>query len=77
MNKTQKEILIAQVWAMRTQCDATLAVLGVPVEGENEPECEHPEDKREILTSMGGPDEWRCRACGHHYSELNREEQST
>jgi ubiquitin C-terminal hydrolase len=68
MIKEQKEILIAQVFALRAQCDATLAVLGVQVVDESPEECEHPIDQRENLTTMGGPDEWRCRACGHHYS---------
>lgn len=74
MTKEQKDILIAQVWAMRAQCDATLAVLGVPAEGETEDECEHPKDQRENLTTMGGPDEWRCRSCGHHHSGTTTED---
>jgi hypothetical protein len=71
MTKEQKAILIAQVWAMRTQCDATLAVLGVPMEGEEPADCEHPVDQRENLTTMGGPEEWTCRACGYHHSSTN------
>jgi hypothetical protein len=26
--------------------------------------CEHPPGEREDLTTMGGPEGWRCRACG-------------
>lgn len=62
-----KEVLIAQLLAARTQIDATLAILGVKIqEDEEDDECQHPKDQRENLSTMGGPDEWRCRLCDFH-----------
>lgn len=37
--------------------------------------CAHPVDQREDLTTMGGPEGWRCRVCG--FSTLPDEDTST
>lgn len=68
MTPYQTDVLVAQLLAARAQIDATLAVLGIPEELAPDvvPECTHPADQREELTTMGGPTEWRCRLCGHH-----------
>jgi hypothetical protein len=38
-------------------------------------DCPHPVDQREDLTTMGGPEGWRCRVCG--FSTLTDEDNTT
>jgi len=68
-----REVLIAQLLAARAmaettiaQIDVTLTALGLPIEDDADGGCAHPMDQREDLTTMGGPLERRCRACGFH-----------
>jgi len=32
--------------------------------GGEQSECAHPPEQRENLSTLGGPEAWRCRACG-------------
>lgn len=54
-----------QIYAMRTMLDAMEQE--IMKEPNPQKECEH----RNInnLTTMGGPDEWKCKDCGLHYKE--------
>ncbi|MGH9424578.1 MAG: hypothetical protein ACRD3J_31685 [Thermoanaerobaculia bacterium] len=66
MNRRERDVLIAQLWAARTQIDATLAVLGVPLEGEEPAEsgkCQHPADKLIDLSTFGD-EKYKCGECG-------------
>jgi hypothetical protein len=75
------DLLVAQLYASRaqaeatiTQIDATLAALGVPMDrADADAICTHPVELREDLTTMGGPLEWRCRACGFHSTTTDSE----
>lgn len=66
MNKASA---LNQINAIRTMLDA----LEIEVRKEPDPkkDCKH----RNInnLTTMGGPDEWKCKDCGFHYKEGNEE----
>lgn len=65
-----REIIITQLLALRAQCDASLAVLGVAmVEGQEAVACEHPLDKRKIVSAMGEPERWQCQVCGFIHTE--------
>lgn len=66
-----KRIIRNQITAIRVMLD------NIERELEEAPQTQ-PCDHREIknLTTMGGPEEWRCLQCGFHYKEtqnLNEE----
>lgn len=67
MTEQERRVLAAQLWATRASVDAALVALGEQFADDDTPEgCTHPADQREDTTTMGGPVEWRCRACGFH-----------
>jgi hypothetical protein len=57
--------LLARLNAIGSLVDGLIAEL--EEEGEDAAgsgACAHPEDRRDDLTTMGGPEGWRCRVCG-------------
>jgi len=60
--------VVAQALSLQTQIMALLALLG---QGEEAAEsaCEHPDDERMNMRTMGAGEHWRCRLCGHEYRE--------
>lgn len=74
MTDRDREVLVSQLLAARAQIDATLTVLGVPFEDDDAAICAHPMESREVMTTMGGPEEWRCRACGFHSTTASQTE---
>lgn len=76
-----KEILQAQIIALRTQgeamvatCDALLYAIGSLEsggKGDSDPaKCEHPKDQRKKQPTFGKPDAWICLACRYTSEEL-------
>lgn len=61
-----KEILIAQLEAMRAQLDAALFLLAEP---ETEERCLHPPESRINMSTMGKVS-WECRICGYRHEEV-------
>jgi len=69
MKETERRMIATVLFAARASVDAALMALGENIDGEEKEEkavCTHPIERREDLTEMGGPLEWRCRACGFH-----------
>lgn len=61
-----KQALINQLVSMRAAIDACLFLLQ---EEEINDECNHPEQHRLNLTTMGGKEHWSCKVCGYEYIE--------
>jgi len=68
MKESERRMIATVLFAARASVDAALMALGenVDVEKEEKEVCAHPMELRDNLTEMGGPLEWRCRACGFH-----------
>lgn len=70
-----KQLIVSQLETMRRQ----LAVLDAQIQSvffsldeeqvEANYECDHPDDRRLNLTTMGGPERWECKDCGFEYNE--------
>jgi hypothetical protein len=77
-----KRAIVQQLQVMRSQ----LATLDAQIESvlfsldeyeeEKSFECDHPEDRRLNLTTMGGPERWECKDCGYVYDESEVEEEN-
>jgi hypothetical protein len=67
--------LIATLNSIGSLLDGLIAELEDDEPAAGSGECEHPHDERDDLTTMGGPEGWRCRACG--FSTLSKNETQT
>lgn len=57
----------SQAASLVTQCDAALFMVQSAVVAEQAPSgCEH--KNRLNMTTMGQPEQWKCRDCGLHYT---------
>jgi hypothetical protein len=48
-----------------------LKALTAPLDAPGEVQCQHPDEARQDMSSMGEI-EWKCRTCGHHYGPVRR-----
>lgn len=60
-----KQKLMNQLMVMRVTLDSIFEEV---LKMQDQPQCDHPEEKRTNLTTMGAPEEWRCE-CGYHFKE--------
>ena len=58
-----KQVLMYQLLSLRAAVDAALALLSAE-EPEQSKGCQHPEERRVDMSTMGHR-KWRCRDCGH------------
>jgi len=72
MTEQERKVIAASLWATRASVDVALIALGeLSDEAESDTGCAHPVEMRQDLTTMGGPEGWRCRSCG--FSTLQAE----
>lgn len=64
-----KDAVLHQLMAARASIDALISTFMV----ETSPGCTHPENQRLNLTTMGGPKQWTCKACGFTCDESAKE----
>lgn len=81
---TAEQALTAQIEAMRAQVHAQRAGLAaferqidtiLALVDVGPSACTHPADSRDNLGTMGQPDRWQCRDCGHLHDPYTEEPQ--
>lgn len=69
MTETERQVAIAALHATIASAETALVALGAMTTddtAQTDGGCTHPLELRQDMTTMGGPVEWRCRACDFH-----------
>jgi rubrerythrin len=58
----EQELIVRQLEAAKTALDTALLLIRAAEHGEEV--CQHPENERENMSTMGHLGRWRCKRCG-------------
>jgi len=66
MTQQEQRVIVASLWSARAAVDVALTAFGELADDADgdETHCTHPLEMRQDMTTMGGPEGWRCRSCG-------------
>ena len=68
MTQQERRVIVASLWSARAAVDVALTAFGEFADDDDsadgETQCTHPAEMRQDMTTMGGPEGWRCRSCG-------------
>lgn len=67
-NSNLRRAIYSQLYVMRAQIDSIIIMVEELEKSEDE-RCVHPLNQRENYTTMGGPENWKCKLCGYEFIE--------
>ena len=68
-----RRAILSQMYLLRGQMDSIIMMIEELEKGEDD-RCQHPLENRLNLTSMGGPEHWKCKLCGYEFIEGQQQE---